>query len=252
MKKIKIEFISDTKEMLDVLERPYPAIQKLPDWFSNMPSYTGGRRSVDEFNDPTSTIKKCMPVFDAMTSGYHIPLHSDVWVENGGEKNINIRWSWDEIQVVDIQKQEQLQNYPIPTGYYPTSFKWINPWIVRTPPGWSCMFTHPMHYDDLPFKSLSAIVDTDKYPTPVNIPFFLRRTSSELIQKGTPIIQVIPFKRENLISEFSYDYGFFKQQWKKAHSVFFDRYNKFFRSNKKFENGQEKKCPFAFLHKKNK
>lgn len=253
MKKLKVEFISDTKEMLEVLERPYPAIQKLPDWFSNMPSYLGGRKSVDTFNDPTSTIKKCMPVFDAMTTGYHIPLTSDVWIENGGEKNINIRWSWDDIQIVDLQKQEQAQNYPVPIGYYPTVFKWINPWIVKTPPGWSSLFIHPMHYDDLPFKCFPAIVDTDKYPTPVHFPFFLKKDACDLIPKGTPIIQVIPFKRQDVISSFSYDYGFFKQQWVKAHSVFFDRYGKFFRSPKKYEQGVVKsKCPFAFLTKKNK
>ena len=238
--------------MLEILEKPYPAIQKLPTWFSNMPSYIDGRKSVDTYNDPNSTIKRCMPFVDAMTAGYHIPLHTDVWVENGGENNINIRWSWDDIQVVDIQKQEQLQKYPVPNGYYPTVFKWINPWIVKTPPGWSCLFTHPMHYDDLPFKCLTAIVDTDKYPSPVNFPFFIQKSFSELIQKGTPIIQVIPFKREHISSRFSYDYGFFKQQWKKAHTVFFDRYSKFFRSNKKYEQGSNKKCPFAFLTKSHK
>jgi hypothetical protein len=49
MSKSKIQFIADTKEMLEVLERPYPAIQKLPDWISNIPSYIGGHKGVDEY-----------------------------------------------------------------------------------------------------------------------------------------------------------------------------------------------------------
>ena len=249
MSKSKIQFIADTKEMLEVLERPYPAIQKLPDWISNIPSYVGGHKGVDEYSDPTSTIKKCMPVFDSITAGYHIPLHSDVWVENKGAEDINIKWSWDTITVVDLQKQEQIQTYPIPDGYYPTVFKWINPWIVKTPPGWSCLFTHPLHSDDLPYKCLPAIVDTDKHPTFVHFPFFLKKSFEGLIQKGTPLIQVIPFKRSDFKSEFSYDTGFFKAQWQKAHTVFFDRYKRFFRSPKKYEQGSIKKCPFAFLHK---
>lgn len=244
-----IDFIANTKEMLEVIEKPYPAITKLPDWISNTPSYINGKKSVDDFGDPTSTIKKCLPVVDAMTAGYHIPLHCDVWVENAGPSDINIKWSWDTLQVIDMQKQEQMQTYPVPEGFYPTSFKFINPWIVKTPAGWSCLFTHPLHYDDLPYKCLPAIVDTDKHPIPVNFLFFLNKNFSGLIEKGTPMIQVIPFKREDFKSQFSFDTGSFKQKWEKAHQVFFDRYKKFFRSPKKYEQGDLKKCPFAFLHK---
>ena len=247
----KIQFIAQTKEMLEVLDRPYPSITKLPKWIASTPSYIGGKRSVDVYNDPTSTVKKCLPVMDSITAGYHIPLHSDVWVENEQDdpNTINIRWSFESIQVVDIQKQEQMGSYPIPDGYYPTAFKWINPWIIKTPPGWSCLFTHPLHSDNVPFKCMTSIVDTDKFPLPVNFVFFLKKKFSGLIEKETPIIQVIPFKRNDFKSEFSYDHVFLKQQWEKAHSVFFDRYKRFFRSQKKYEQGDVKKCPFAFLNK---
>lgn len=245
----KIKFVAQSKDMLELLDRPYPAISKLPDWLSNTPSYIDGIKTVDDFGDPNSTVKKCMPLIDSMTAGYHIPLHCDIWVENGGPDNINIKWSWDTLQVVDIQKKEQIQTYPVPNGYYSTPFKFINPWIVKTPAGWSSLFTHPLHYDDLPYKCLSAIVDTDKHPIPVNFLFFLNKTFSGLIQKGTPMIQVIPFKRDDFKSQFSYDNGFFKNQWQKAHQVFFDRYKRFFRSPKKYEQGGEAKCPFAFLKK---
>ena len=251
MTKAKIQFIADTKELLEVLERPYPAIQKLPEWISNMHSYMGGERGVDDFGDPNGTIKKCMPVFDSMTAGYYIPLYSDVWVENGGIENIKFKWSWRSLEVVSVHKSEQHSLYPVPEGYYPHMFKWNSPWIIKTPPGWSCLFTHPMHYDDLPFKCIPAIVDTDKHPTFINFPFFIKKTFNGLIELKTPIIQVIPFKRMNFKSEFSYDHGFLKQQWEKAHAVFFDRYKRFFRSQKKYEQGDVKKskCPFAFLKK---
>jgi hypothetical protein len=147
------------------------------------------------------------------------------------------------------KKQSNLNLHPIPKGFYPKSYKFINPRIVKNPPGWSCLFTHPLHYDDLPYKCIPAIVDTDKHPIPVNFLFFLNKTFSGLIQKGTPMIQVIPFKRQDFKSEFSFDNGFFKKQWEKAHQVFFDRYRRFFRSPKKYEQGDIKKCPFAFLHK---
>lgn len=244
----KISFIADSKEMLDLLERPFPAIKRIPDWMSTMPSYVDGRKEVDENNQTTSTIKRCMPVFDCLTAGYYIPLHSDVWVEKDINDNVvNMKWAWKTIEVVSAQNPNRTTGYPVPKGCYDTAFKWLNPWIVKTEPGWSCLFTHPLHSDDTPFHCLPGIVDTDKFPTNVNFPFYLDKTFTGLIQKGTPLIQVIPFKREDFKSEFSYDKkGLFKNEWTKACSVFFDRYKKFFRSSRKYEQGDVKKCPFSF------
>lgn len=247
-KKVLLEFISDNKEMLDILEKPYPAIQNMPDWFKNTSRYIHQHKDVDNYSDPNSTIKKCMPVVDMIGAGYHIPLHSDVWLENGGESQLTFKWSWDTLEVVSFQKPEQHSTYPTPVGYYPTVFKWINPWIIKTPPGWSCLFLHPQHHEELPFRSLSALVDTDKHPTQIHFPFHLRKGFDGLIPKGVPMIQVIPFKRDHFKSSFSYDKdNLFKIAWTKAHTVFFERYQKFFRSPKNFEQGKEKsRCPFGF------
>jgi hypothetical protein len=247
---INIEFIAATPEILDIAEKPLLASRNQPEWFSKTPRYVHGERDVDHFNDPTSTIKKCMPVVDMMFAGYHIPLPSDVWLENAGENNLSFKWSWDLGDVVSLQKPDQHQLYPVPLGCYPSVFKWINPWIVKTPPGWSCLFIHPQHHEELPFRCLSALVDTDKHPAPVNFPFFLRKGFNGLIPQNTPIIQVIPFKREKYTSTFDWDKkSIFKKTWDKAHAVFFDRYARFFRSRKDFEAPTPKKtkgCPFGF------
>jgi hypothetical protein len=244
----KIKFIAENEETLEILPKPYPALNKLPNWIHEMDSYVNGEKDINDEGDPTSTIKKCVPVLDSITAGYHIPLHSDVWVENDGE-DINIKWSLDDIKVVSVHDQVQYHSYPVPEGYEAVGFKWINPWIVKTPPGWSCMFTHPIHQEDLPFKCLTAIVDTDRYPSCVNFIFFIKKGFSGLIPKETPIIQIIPIKRSTFKSEYSHDSGFLKQQWEKAHCVFFDRYKKFFHVPKIYKKGDIRKCPFAFLHK---
>jgi hypothetical protein len=242
----KITFLADSKHMLNLLERPIPAIKKLPNWIQNTPSYINNTKGVDHFNDPDSTVKKCMPVMDSMTAGYYILTHSDIWVENKGPENFMIRWAWDTIKVIEVHKKEQLQLYPTPEGYCKTPFKFLNPWIIKTKKQWSSFLTHPLHYDDLPFRCVPAIVDTDKHPIPINFIFFIKNGFSGLIPKGTPIMQVIPFKRENCKSEFSYDKGKLKLEWEKAYSVFFDRYKRFFRSPKKYEQGDIRKCPFHF------
>jgi hypothetical protein len=248
-KKIQIEFIANDKGMLEILEKPYPSMQNLPDWYKNTPRYIHGHKDVDSYGDPNSTIKKCMPVIDMMGAGYHIPLYSDVWLENGGEQHLSFKWSLDGADIISLQKTEQYSKYPTPSGYYGSVFKWINPWVIKTPKGWSCLFVHPQHHEELPFRSLSAMVDTDKHPAPIHFPFYLKKGFDGLIPKGTPMIQVIPFKREPFVSSFSWDKdNILKLAWKRAHTVFFERYQKFFRSNKSYEQGTEKKskCPFGF------
>lgn len=249
LKKVHIEFIAKNKDELEILEKPYPSIQGTPSWFKDTPRYIHSHPDVDSYGDPNSTIKKCLPVVDILGAGYHIPLYSDVWVENAGELNLSFRWSIDSMEVVTTQKPEQHKKYPVPPGYYDPVFKWINPWIVKTPPGWSTLFLHPQHHEDLPFKSLSAMVDTDKHPSPVNFPFFLRKGFDGLIPKGTPMIQVIPFKREKFKATYGYDKkNLLQKAWNKAHTVFFERYQKHFWSQKTYTISEQKKskCPMGF------
>jgi hypothetical protein len=49
---------------------------------------------------------------------------------------------------------------------------------------------------DLPFQTLSAIVDTDKHDVPTHFPFFMKHGFEGKIPVGTPIVQIIPFKRQ--------------------------------------------------------
>jgi hypothetical protein len=58
------------------------------------------------------------------------------------------------------------------------------------------LFIHPLNSGDTPFHSFSGIVDTDKHPVTVNFPFLIRKDFEGNIPAGTPMIQVIPFKRD--------------------------------------------------------
>jgi hypothetical protein len=72
-----------------------------------------------------------------------------------------------------------------------------NPWLIKTEPGYSCMVLPPLHRDNQ-LVILSGIVDTDKYYEKINLPFNLKDKYFEgMIEAGTPIAQVIPFKRES-------------------------------------------------------
>jgi len=78
--------------------------------------------------------------------------------------------------------------------------KFINKWLIKTPPGYSCLFIKPMNRVETRFDIIAGIVDTDDYVNTINFPFILNKKDEQfLIKKGEPMVQVIPFKRNSWI-----------------------------------------------------
>ena len=74
--------------------------------------------------------------------------------------------------------------------------KFMNYWQIKTPPGYSCMFYQPQNFETR-FVMFSAIVSTDTYEGNINFPGYLIAEEDEfIIEEGTPLITVFPFKRE--------------------------------------------------------
>ena len=76
----------------------------------------------------------------------------------------------------------------------------MNPWIIKTPPGYSCLFVPPLNNTDDRFFIIPGIVDTDTFPNEINFPIVINGdkypTLDTLFKKGTPYVQIIPFKRD--------------------------------------------------------
>lgn len=174
-----------------------PATKTTPSWYKNTNSYFG---LTMEINDGVvnETIKKCMPVFDAMTAGYIIKTYVDVYVT---QVNDLPYYQWPSFEPIDFHLNDQAPLHPnYKNAPYP---KWISPWSIKTTPGYSCLFVSPMHHENKIFTILPGIVDTDKYISPVSFPFTLNNIQwTGLIPAGTPIAQVIPFKRDSFKMEF--------------------------------------------------
>jgi hypothetical protein len=172
---------------------PKPAVKEVPDWYRDTPEYIGdqGKKFLGDGNTP-HTIKKCVPVFDAITAGYILYTQVDVQVsiEDGFPF-----YTWPEQNAIALHPLEQAPLHPTKTeAPYP---KWNNPYAIKTPPGYSVLFTQPMHRQSV-FTIFEGIVDTDTYKAPVNFPFVFKDTKWEgIIPAGTPMAQVIPFKRES-------------------------------------------------------
>lgn len=227
---------------------PEPASKNIPEWYKNMESYPDGIKKPSGAGTTTATIKKCMPVFDAMTSGYIIKSQADVYVsqkdvygideKTGDEVFITKQpyYEWAEFNLIKFHPSLQAPDHPNRNNHleYP---KWQNPWAIKTPKGYSCIITNPLHRDSI-FTILTGVVDTDKYSTMVNFPFVLNDINFEgLIPAGTPIAQIIPFKRDDWKMRIGNEKDIIdmKKTDLRVQSRFFDAYKDNFRSSKVYK-----------------
>lgn len=228
--RMKITF-TNTSNFKEI-EKPALASSFIPDWYKTMDSYVGKEKKPNGDGSTTGTIKRCMPVFDAITAGYIITLPADVYVSIRGEEQY---FQWANFSLVQFHPVEQAPEHPARNVYaYP---KWINHWSIRTPKGYSTLFVQPFHRESV-FTILPGIVDTDEYYAPVNFPFVINDPKFEgLIPKGTPIAQVIPFKRESWQMELGGQKELEEQSniSTKLATKFFDRYKNMFRANKEYK-----------------
>jgi hypothetical protein len=219
----KITFI-DLDE-LDIEElKPLPSSKVLPEWYKKQSSYItndGTKKPNESVGITSSTIKKCIPVFDAITSGYIFLTPCDIYVSN---KNGEKYYEWSLIDSVDFHPIEQFNEYPGTSGFVALP-KIRNKWIVRTQKGTSCLFIPPMHRDNI-IEILPGIIDTDSYHNTINFPFKLKDNSFQgLIPRGTPYAQIIPFTRQDWQSSFSTKNKEYYKKWhRKLYTVFFDFY----------------------------
>jgi len=177
-----------------------PAVLNLPEWYSRMESYVGNQKypPPGATGKTMGTAKKCMPLFDAITAGYLIRLHADVLVRKIDGLTF---FQWPTGDPISFQSIDQIKNYPGQDGRRSDYPKFSHNWSIQTPAGYSVMITSPIHRDNV-FTLMEAVVDTDSYHLPIAFPFTLKDENFEgLIPAGTPIAQVIPFKRTDWKSE---------------------------------------------------
>lgn len=176
----------------DVIARPVPAKSYIPDWFRRLPAVDETRVSP---TDTGLTVKRCLPFLDAMNTGWIIPLPATVRLDirEGGRK-VEAGWDFDRT-LVSFHGPHQVMGNPHGDR---AACKFHNYWTIVTPPGWSCLFVNPLNRPNGLFEVVAGIVDTDTYRAPVHFPFFPLATDGlHVIDKGSPMVQVIPFRRDS-------------------------------------------------------
>lgn len=183
---------------------PKPMTKSIPDWYRKADRYAKDSENnfvIGEDQGKIPTWKACPAMFDIMATGYSLNTPCDIeFFEDKDTGQIKVKVH-DAKYVSFVQTRYPMPQFVHPEGYYQNHFAWMGDWQIALPTGYSAIYTTPFNRHELPFLNTSGIIDLDKVHMPGSYPFFIRKGFSGIIPAGTPYVQIIPFKREDWISE---------------------------------------------------
>jgi hypothetical protein len=172
-----------------------PAKSLIPEWYKKIPQWYDNK-IFDKQKGFVPTVKQCVPLLDSLALGYLIKLPYDVFIkdENGFPL---ISWPTGVKNPPRVRPEIAHENL-VPFGHAPMEFTWNYCVSYMVPKGYSILFTHPINRNDLPFTTISGVIDGEMAMyAHGNVPFYIKQGFEGVIEQGTPIAQLIPFRQEN-------------------------------------------------------
>ena len=189
-----------TKEYENLLKL-YPlqtANKFLPNWYKDM--------KIGSEKDNNINAKNCPAIQDLITTGFVIPLWSNLRFETINENDNTVTHNWfmsatglgygsnmDEW----ISKHHTGQTIGMDYGKLAegTTLKINCPYVIDVPDNYSIYYYDPFYHFRKDIRCLSGIVDNDKFGE-VNFPFEILKDNF-YIEAGTPLIHCLVFKRDD-------------------------------------------------------
>ncbi len=196
---MKIEFIPSSKDVEDLVEMPVPAKICMPEWYKKIKAPPKDiDLTIDGPRKKMINLKSCTPFMDGMTSGFV----QRTWTDLNIKKENGELFCYTPAGPEMIGSRERV-SVPLSNEYVDAEFYWTVPWIPKVPKGYSVLLTQPINRVDSPITSLSAVIDADEFyhVGMGQYPCYLKKDFEGLIPAGTPMYQIIPFKRDSWKSE---------------------------------------------------
>jgi hypothetical protein len=177
-----------------------PAKNHVPDWYKKIPKWKNNEMfTIERGFEPS--LKHCMPFLDTLTTGYVITLPFDLYIKNNnGEPYISWKDGFNEYAPSWRPSVSDLKL--VPSGCFPIEYTWKPNCSFKIPKKYTIFVTHPINRHDLPFVTLSGMIDGGfALQHDGSLPFFVKKDFEGIIPKGTPIAQLIPFLNQNWLSK---------------------------------------------------
>ena len=170
-----------------------------PEWWENVD--TGG-----------GSLRNCPGTQDMLSLGYTLRMWAPIDLRpNSSKTQWELKFRTTAVDnpamapMFDISKFEFDQTGACPmteirkikTADYP---KISSPWLIKTAPGWSCLFIPVLWQPDKNYTIIPGVVNTDTYHQ-AHIILNPLTDGPFSIEVGTPIYQIIPFERKNIDKE---------------------------------------------------
>jgi len=183
-----IEFIY-VFDNFDAVARPKPAEKFTPEWYDKLPFR-------DEERGDQKTVKTCIPFMEAMNAGWIVPTPTYITLEMEEDcRTLHIHDSGPDpvFHGFNIDQLGREAHPLMPRAI----LKWVVPWVIRTPKGYSTLFVGPLNRHEDRWQMFAGIVDTDQYFNRIEFPCVWTKPGwSGTIEANIPLVQAIPFKRE--------------------------------------------------------
>src|SRR6266851_2060900 len=136
-----------------------------------------------------------MPAFAGMTTQEFCHAH-----------DVSFSWDWNIPEPVTSGHPRAPLSFHVAAQFPDAPFakdgqaaiKFNSFWTIELEPGWSLFATHPVNRDDLPFRLISGLVDSDRFHDGgINFPaIWTRPDFSGVLPRGTPVAQCFAVPRE--------------------------------------------------------
>lgn len=185
------------------VKQPTPASKARPSWWKQIQPYHPDIKNENYIESGSGTIRTCPAITDIQDYGYMMYFPFDIYIDATNKDNLiceippRIAES-NPGYYLSRHHAWQVDGFKVGEEFHPQHIK-INPLFgVSTPKGYSAWMTHPVNRTDLPFRTMDSLVDTDTYTAFWTVIFFVKMGFKGVIEAGTPMLQVMPFKRDEV------------------------------------------------------
>lgn len=205
-----------------------------------MPAFRNGNKPIytEKEGGPDVGAKLCIPFADTFRFGYTQVTWTDIYIEPHEFDEDSFKYfTAREPKLFDVRPAAQIEPHYQVKNYYPAECEWKTQWVPKLPKGYSALLLHPLNREDLPFTTLAGIIDADKYhhDNEGNHPFYIKKGFSGIIPAGTPMYQIIPFKRDDWVSDAEPFTEMVEYEGLLGHNKFWGNYKEMFWTKKNFK-----------------